>query len=151
MSDFRIFLKQLAKVLQFTALAPDKHGACLVIMKKNNIPLLFEFDDHLVPNTILISTPIIEVALSHEWHFYNETLKGNSLGEETLSLKPDDNLIYLHRRLSPLISAEDLQDILDVFIAKTVQWKECFEKITQEREPDKPDEPPTLKPYRFKV
>ena len=149
-SDFQTFLKQLTVVLKFTALSADKHGACLVVMKKNNVPILFEYDGHLVPNSILLSTPIVEIAEANARAFYRKTLESNHKMEETLSLKPDERLIYLHRRVSPEIDAKELKPLIDHFLTSTLHWKEVFEELVQQAPDDKgPSSPP--KPYRFKV
>ncbi len=151
MSNFQTFLKQLATVLKFTALSADKHGACLVVLKSSNTPILFEFDDHLVPNTILLSTPIVELVEESARAFFKEVLEGNQKMEETLSLKPDERLIYLHRRISPEIEAKELTSIIDYFLKSTLHWKAVFEKLVQEAPKDNKEPPSSPKPYRFKV
>lgn len=151
MSDFHGFLIQLASVLKFTALAADKHGACLVVMKKNNLPILFEFDDHLVPNTVLLSTPIVEIEEASARSFYKTILEGNSKMEETLSLKPDERLVYLHRRISPEINSKELKPLIDYFLKSTLHWKDVFGKLVQEAPHDEKEPPSSPKPYRFKV
>ncbi|MFN0065567.1 MAG: type III secretion system chaperone [Chlamydiales bacterium] len=149
--NFTTFLSQLADVLQFTALFPDKHGACLVVMKESHLPLLFEFDDRLVPNTILLSTPLSRLTAGHERKFFVESLKGNYLLEETLSMKSDDELFYLHRRLHPEIEAADLKLALDQFITTAKAWREKFEKLGQGEPTDGLLPPTNLKSFRFKV
>lgn len=141
------FLTQLAVALEFTALSLDKQGVCLIVMKAHNIPLLFEFDDHLVPNTVLLSTPILPLPHEYEWEAMIKALMGNHMMEETLSLKPDDNILYFHRRMSPHIKAKELKLLIDRFLEQTLKWKGALEDVNF----DKPHKEASLKPYRFKV
>lgn len=129
MSRFQKFLNQLAVVLEFTQLKPDKHGACLIIMKANNVPLLFEFDDQLVPNSILVSCPVTSIQYGYENVALTACLKRNELIEETLSKKPDEEQIYLHRRIHPGILSEDLKPIVDHFIETVLASKQELETL----------------------
>lgn len=123
MNSFEVFLTELAHVLQFSTLAPDAKGACLIIMKDGNVPLLFEFDEQLVPNTILLSCLICPIPMERRVEVYEMSLIGNGAIEETLSIKPDDDLLYLHRRFHPAILADDLEKLLKSFLEQVKMWK----------------------------
>lgn len=123
MNDFKSFLSELAKVLDFQTLAPDKSGGCLLLMKEDNIQVLFEFDNHLVPNTILLSTLISTIPVDKRIEFYEASLEGNNDIEETLSIKPDEDVLYLHRRLHPDIQSDDLAQVLKIFLKHAKEWK----------------------------
>ncbi|MCH9611044.1 MAG: hypothetical protein S4CHLAM81_13760 [Chlamydiales bacterium] len=135
MSDFSTFLKELSSLLRFTTLSPDRHGACLVVMKSNNLPLLFEYDDHLVPSTILLSTPICEVDPDRERALLRATLTANSQMEETLSVKPDEPVVYLHKRFSPQIEGAELKKQLDLFIESSLYWQNELESVNEKPGP----------------
>lgn len=123
MSSFEVFLKELAPLLHFPSLAPDSSGACLIIIKDGEIPLLFEFDDHLVPNTILVSTYIAPIPKEQRALFYAASLNGNCLIEETLSVKPDEEALYLHRRFHPDIQSPHLDQVFQGFLKQAKEWK----------------------------
>jgi Tir chaperone protein (CesT) family len=142
-TPFETFLVELAHVLQFSTLAPDARGACLIIMKDGNIPLLFEFDEQLVPNTVLLSSPITTIPDSLRASIYEAILLGNSSIEDTLSVKPDEDMLYLHRRFHPQIQASEIEALLQNFLATAKQWQEKVKTIAaQPRREDKT--PPQL-------
>lgn len=129
MSLFQTFLTKLAPLLEFSDLKPDQHGACLIIMKANNVPMLFEFDDSLVPNTILLSSPVAEIQPGQEAETYLTCLKGNEQMNDTLSKRPDEHHIYLHRRIHPDIQTEQMRPIIDQFVEHVVTWKQKLETL----------------------
>jgi hypothetical protein len=131
-TPFEIFLLELAKVMHFSTLAPDVHGACLIIMKEGNVPLLFEFDDQLVPNTILLSSLIGAVPISHRADVYEALLIGNQRIEETLSVKPDEDLFFAHRRFHPAIQAPELEKLLVFFLETVKTWRTKIEEIIKQ-------------------
>lgn len=126
---FELFLKELAKVWQFSSLAPDEKGACLISLKEEDLFLLFEYDDQLVPNTVLLSTEIIPFPIVYRSDMYEVCLKGNHSIEETLSVKPDEDLLYLHRRFHPDIDAEDLDPLITSFIHCVKEWRENVARL----------------------
>ena len=132
MTPFEVFLLELAKVLQFSTLAPDAKGACLIIMKEGNIPLLFEWDEQLVPNTILLSCLVCQISMERRCEVYEACLMGNESIEETLSVKPDEDLVYLHRRFHPSIQQEDLGNLLKRFLENLKLWREKIDQLTKE-------------------
>jgi hypothetical protein len=150
-TPFEKFLQELAKVLHFPQLAPDAHGVCLIIMKEGNIPLLFEFDDHLVPNTILLSSPIIHFAIDHRVEIYKASLIGNTTIEETLSVKPDEDLLYLHRRFHPDIGSSDLETLLQTFLDIAKKWRGKVEQILSQPPQEKTSHRPTIQVFPYKV
>ncbi|MCH9625686.1 MAG: hypothetical protein S4CHLAM123_08640 [Chlamydiales bacterium] len=125
--EFENFLFQLAEVLQFSSLKPDTNGVCSIMIKESQVPLLFEVDEELVPSTILVSTEIISFPLEYRRDIWEAILLGNHAIEETLSIKPNEDMIYLHRRFHPLIGSNDLKNLLDSYIKTVVDWRE---KIT---------------------
>lgn len=129
MSEFEFFLRTVAKAFQFSSLNPDSHGACLIIIKEGQIPLLFEFDKQLLPNTILLSSPVTSITLNNRSELYEALLKENHRIEETLSIKPDEDLVYLHRRFHPEIPPEELEISLHAFIDQILKWRKEIEKI----------------------
>lgn len=120
--DFEAFLSQLANALEFKSLKPDPQGACLIIMKQGWIPLLFEFDDRIVPGSILVSSPI-GPSSKNQTELLQALLKQNTSIEETVSWKEDDQQIYLHRRFSPDIPLADLKQALDSFLDQVNNWR----------------------------
>lgn len=152
-TQFETFLLELAQALNFTTLAPDALGACLIMMKEGTIPLLFEFDDQLVPNTILISCPIAAIPISHRLDIYEALLKGNSLIENTLSVKPDEDMLYMHRRLHPEIQAKELKQILHFFLETVKLWKKNVEAILSMPPHNEQtlSHPASIKVFPFKV
>ncbi len=130
MSDlFAPFLAELAKVLEFDALKVDSQGVCNIVMNENTISLLFEFDDQLVPNTILLSSPISSIPISHRLDVYEDLLVANSQIEDTLSVKPDEDMLYLHCRLHPSIQAIDIKAHLTRFLTTANEWRTKVEEI----------------------
>lgn len=149
---FENFLLELAKVLHFKTLAPDSYGACLIIIKEGNVPLLFEFDDQLVPNTILVSTPIAPIPIPYREALYEASLMGNHNLEGTLSVKPDEDILYFHRRLHPSIQAEDLEKLLRIFLENISFWKERVATILQNTAPsDKMPHPSSIQVFPYKA
>lgn len=131
MRSFENFLKELAEVLGFSQLAPDIEGACLIVMKEGSIPLLFEFDDQLVPYTILVSSLIGLIPPKYQADIYEASLIGNETIEQTLSIKPDEDLLYLHQRVHPAIHGSDLKNVVYNFLDTFKIWKETIENITK--------------------
>ena len=103
---------------------PDREGACLFHFKEHHLQLFFEYDDSLVPHTILLSCDICLVPLEVMTGILEACLIHNSRSEETLSCRPEDNLLFLHRRIHPKIKAQDLKPLLNSFIDLIKQWKE---------------------------
>lgn len=118
-------------------------------MKESGIPLLFEFDDHLVPNTILVSTQIAPIPIDKRAAFYEASLQGNSRMEETLSIKPDEDFLYLHRRFHPDIQAEDIDLALQAFLKQVKVWKEKAEALA--KNPAQHAMPPSIKVFPYKA
>ncbi len=124
MTPFETFLTQLAPLLQFPSLSPDAKGACLIIMKEGNVLLLFEFDEQLVPNTVLLSSLLCSIPQERRAEVYEALLIGNQTIEETLSAKPDEDLLYLHQRFHPAIEAAALEKELSHFLEQERVWRE---------------------------
>ncbi len=101
-------------------------------MKEGRIPLLFEYDDQLVPYSILVSTPLYAFPLTHRYGIYQLCLLGNSEMEETLSVKPDEDFLYLHRRIHPEIEASDLDLVIKNFLERVRDWKEQAEILCRQ-------------------
>lgn len=139
---FESFLQQLAHVLQFSSLKPDQNGACLIIMKEGEIPLLFELDEQLVPNKILISSKILSFPIERRADIYETCLKINYTIEETISVKPDEDILYLHRRINPEIQAKDLEGIVFGFIDKIHQIEQQIDQFLK-TPPKYPQVPPS--------
>src|SRR5262249_27351044 len=150
---FEEFLMQLAQVLQFQRLAPDEQGACLIVMKESNAQLLFEFDEQLVPNTVLLSCLISSIPIDHRSDIYEALLAGNSTIEDTLSVKPDEDLLYLHRRFHPSIQADSLEKLLNTFLETVKTWKLNVDTIS--KQPPHagriPPHPSAIKVFPFKA
>ncbi|MCH9609578.1 MAG: hypothetical protein S4CHLAM45_15100 [Chlamydiales bacterium] len=141
---FKTFLKQLAIVLEFDTLKPDKHGACLIIMKGSEVPLLFEYDEKVAPHTVLVSSPICGIPPGKIEEVLELSLHGNATQEETLSCKVDEEVIYLHRRFNPTIQSAELYVLIDAFVAKVLLWKEKLGN-------DSPQEEGKIPPSGLKV
>lgn len=129
---FPFFLTELATVLQFSTLAPDENGACLIVMREGDIPLLFEFDEQIVPNKILLSSPLLGFPLDRRAEIYEISLKLNEKIEETLSVKPDEDLLYLHRRIPPEIQAGELEMLLNSFLKQVHAIQKQVEQLLTE-------------------
>jgi len=150
---FEAFLLELAKVLHFSTLAPDKNGACLIVMKEGKTPLLFEFDEQLVPNKILISTPVIDFPIDRRTEIYEDCLKMNHAIEETVSVKPDEDMIYLHRRLSPEIQAQELEVVVHAFLKEVQKIKAHVEELLKKapKHPKVPPPPSSIQVFPYKA
>lgn len=118
---FQSFLQELAQGLGYGTLLPDEYGGCVVTVDSQE--LLFEFDDKLVPNTVLLSALVSELPTEKRKEVLLECLKANSEMEETLSKKPDEEVIYLHRRLHPDIRAEELKLVSSAFANQIAHWQ----------------------------
>lgn len=118
---FQQFLQELAQGLGYGTLLPDEYGGCAVTVESQE--LLFEFDDKLVPNTVLLSAAVCELPRERRKNVLLECLKANSEIEETLSKKPDEEVIYLHRRLHPDIRAEELKIVSTAFANRVAIWQ----------------------------
>lgn len=152
-STFEIFLSELAKVVHLSHLKPDSHDTCFLLWKEGEIPLLFEFDDQLVPNTILLSAEIAPIPLDYQQEVFETALKENSLSEETLSVKPDEDMLFLHRRFHPFISAEEMDSLLKPFIEKVKQWRSKLKDISQKppQFSSKPPHPSSIQVFPYKA
>ena len=146
----KAFLLQLAKVLALPTLKPDKNGACLLVMRENQIELLFEADEQLVPNTILLSCPLLSFPMEKRADIYEEVLKVNRALDQTLSVKPDEDLIYLHQRLNPDMQADELKPVLDHFLNLVTTWRQAFEKVIQSV-PKQEKPPPSMENFKYKA
>lgn len=124
---FNAYLKTLATVLNFPSLQADHNGACLVVMKESGIPLLFEFDDKLVPNHILLSTHVIDFPMQRRVEIYEMALKANHIMEATLSVKPGEDQLYLHQRISPEIPDRELNSLIQTFIENVLMIQKAVE------------------------
>lgn len=136
---FYSFLQELAEALSFPSLVPDNQGACLLHFHEKDHSILFEFDDQLVPNTILMSSPLCLLPEENRLEILESCLKGNQEMDETLSCKPDDFFLYLHRRVYPGIQAAALTPVINAFLSKITLWKEKIAAISKK--------PPN--PHRF--
>ncbi len=150
---FEAFLLELAKVLDFSTLAPDQNGACLIIMKEGNIPLLFELDEQLVPNKILLSSNVLAFPIERRAEIYELSLKTNDSIEETVSVKPDEDELYLHQRINPEIQAKELEMVLNTFLEQITLLKSAVEKLLQEpvKHPTIPPSPGGINPFPYKA
>lgn len=150
---FEAFLQELAKVLHFSTLAPDKHGACLIVMKEGKIPLLFELDEQLVPNKILVSTPVIDFPIDRRAEIYEDCLKMNASIEGTVSVKPDEDMLYLHRRIAPEIQSPELEIILNTFLNQVSLIKTHVEELLRKppRRPQIPPSPSSIQVFPYKA
>jgi hypothetical protein len=153
MTLFESFLTELAHVLQFATLTPDAKGGCLIVMKEDNIPLLFEFDEQLVPNTVLLSCLVCPIPLEKRAEVYEACLIGNQSIDACLSVKPDEDLLYLHRRFHPTIQATNLEKHLLQFLDTAQLWKKKVETITKTPLPPNklPLHPSSLHIFPYKV
>lgn len=149
---FEVFLQELAKAMRFNDLKADAQGACEILIKEGDISLLFEFDDQLVPNTILLSAPVSDFPSEHRAAIYAAILAGNMGLEETLSIKPDDDLCFLHIRFNPQIQAAEIEQMLKSFVLKVKEWKQKIEAISNTRPPPPKSSipPPTFKVLPYK-
>ncbi len=138
---FETFLLELAKILEFKTLKPDQQGTCLIVMKESQVHMLFEPDEQIVPHKILVSSPVAEFPVERRAEIYEMCLKSNNSIEETVSVKPDEDIIYLHRRIAPEIEAKELEIIVHGFIKQVQKISADVEKILQ-----KPAKRPTVPP-----
>lgn len=149
MTPFETFLVELAKVLEFSLLKPDERGACLILLKESKLSLLFEYDDRYVPNTILISSELFRFPIEHRKTVYAALLQGNHALEETLSVKPDDDLVYLHRRVHPLIESVDLEKVMHSFTENATFWRNKLVELTSQ--PPQKQTPQKVQPLPYKA
>ncbi|MCH9626638.1 MAG: hypothetical protein S4CHLAM2_02640 [Chlamydiales bacterium] len=150
---FEAFLLELAKVLEFPTLAPDQNGACLILMKEGNIPLLFELDEQLVPNKILLSSNVLAFPIERRIEIYELSLKTNDTIEETVSVKPDEDELYLHQRINPEVQAKELEVVLNTFLKQVAHLKSAVAKLLQEpvKHPTVPPSPSGINPFPYKA
>lgn len=139
MTPFQEFLTQLAEALDFSYLQPDEWGACMIVLKEHEASLLFELDEQLVPNTILLSSPLCPLPYENRIELLEESLKGNLVIEETLSCKPDEDILYLHRRIHPHILAPELKLLIADFLTHLATWRKKLETLAKS----------PAKPYRY--
>ena len=125
--NFEHFLERLAKAVGSPKLHPDEGGACIIEWKGES--LIFEFDNMLVPNTILVTSPCFLLPKENRERILEEALKCNKMIEETLSQKPDEEVLYLHRRLHPSIGQEELVAILNTFVEDLTTWRSTLDHI----------------------
>lgn len=143
MRIFETFLTELGKVVDIPGLKPDRFDACLLVMKKEGAHLLFELDEHIVPGTILLSTPIVSLE-STQLTLLKQALSANEKNDATLSVKEDEHLLYLHDRLSPQLNAEEIKPLMDKFLAYYVYCQDILNKTPiSETSPSNP-QPPSL-------
>ena len=152
MTPFEEFLNELAQVLKFSSLHPDQKGACLVVLKEHNLPLLFEFDDDLVPHTVLISCALAPFPIEYRSAFYTASLIGNATIAETLSVKPDEEILYLHRRCQSTMRASEIELLLNAFINTAKTWQKKAQEITALPPPQTTSlTPPSILVFPYKV
>jgi hypothetical protein len=129
---FQEFLQKIASLYSLDTLRPDQMGACQLFLKKENLHLLFEYDDHIVPDTILVSTSLGEIAIGKEEDVSKKLLKYNEKGEDILSIQPEEPICFLHRRLSPHLEKEKLQESLTTFKETAVYWQQEIQHPQEE-------------------
>ncbi len=136
---FQLFLNELAEAFEFHSLTPDTEGACLLSLKNAALELLFEFDEQLVPNTILFSTFLCTLPQKNKIDILEACLKGNEQSNATLSCKPDEEVVYLHSRVHPDIRAAELKSWINEFVDQAMAWRKKIEEMEQA----------SPKPHRF--
>lgn len=129
---FADFLKELAKATHFSDLKPDQQGSCLLEFKNEKLHILFEYDDSLVPNTIIISTEIADYSKELIADVLEECLIGNYMIEETLSSQPNEATLFLHRRVHPQIDATEILAILESFLIQAQKWRQKIHEMSKQ-------------------
>lgn len=126
---FNDFLKQVAEVFQLKRLEPDSFGVCLIEIKKTHVKLMFEYDEFIVPNTVLLSSPILTFSPHDRHDICVACLKGNAAMDETLSIKIGTDTVYLHQRIHPNVKNNELNLILQSFQKQVQHWKKTLAAI----------------------
>lgn len=126
---FPAFLHTLAPLLGFATLAPDAHGACLLKIKEGEFSLLFEWDEQIVPRSVLLSSPLFSFPPEKGHALALFSLQRNLSLEETLSLHPEKNLLLLHRRLSPEVDQPELERLLNLFLKTSTLLKQEISRL----------------------
>ena len=150
-NPFKDFLNELAKALEFSHLEADTHGACLIVLKEDQLPLLFEFDDSLVPGTILASCEIAPIPQEIKPIFLEQALIANHTLEETLSICPNKDSLFLHRRIGAKILSDDLKVVIDSLVSQARQWRKKIKDIEETPHEERQESPEKLNIQKFKV
>lgn len=120
--DFQAFLDQIAAIYGLPSLAPDNKGACQLRLHNENLSILFEYDNSVVFNTILLSSPLEEVH-NNSPTLLIESFQHNYLNDEVVSIQPAPSIYFLHRRFDTTIEQEYLQNALASFVHTATLWK----------------------------
>ncbi len=149
-SLFEYFLLELAQALELKTLAPDAKEACLLIMKEGEVPLLFECDEHLVPNTILASSVVLSFPHERRKEVCMLTLKLNENAQSTASVKPDEDLFFLHLRIHPDVQSADLKGVITEFLRERKGALEQLHQLLQTPAQNEviPPPPSSFFPYK---
>lgn len=149
---FISFLNELAQTLGFSTLTPDQKGVCQLAFEKESLELLFEFDEQLVPNTILLTAFLCPLPEKNKVQVMENCLKENANLLETLSCKPDEELVYLHLRIHPEIRSSELNPLVKNFLADATRLRQKIKQLGEEEAAHRlPMPPPTFEIPRFKA
>lgn len=127
--SFQPFLDTLSTLLQNPGLRPDENGACKIIMKGSGASILFEYDEKIVPGSILLSTPVAPLRPESRNNMLKALLMGNWDLDGTLSKHPEKDEIFLHQRLDPEIELESLGPIIESFVYTKGNWEQKLASI----------------------
>lgn len=123
MEIFEDFLKNLSTALSIPSLASDPYGACMLAFDEENLQILFELDSQIVINNVLMSCKVADINATTKIKLAKEILIANGSIDETLSFHPDQDQLFLHRRLYPYTDPDIIRNIVNSFIKRTVEWQ----------------------------
>ncbi|MEZ5314769.1 MAG: type III secretion system chaperone [Chlamydiales bacterium] len=150
---FKAFLVQLSKVLDFENLQPDKNGVCLISFTKKKIQMLIEYDESLISNKVLISSAVLYFPIDQRQQVYQYCLKTNHKIEASISIKPDEDILYLHQRIAPTIHATELKLIIDSFLETIKMIENDLTKLFKTSRKDHQVSSPSslIQPFPYKA
>jgi len=123
-TNFKFFLEALSQALELSHLHPSTLGSCSVIAP-GNLPLLFEWDSAIIPDTILVSLPLGPLR-ADQHDLVIAMLRANEDLASTLSLQQSDQMVFLHQRLSPTLSSSELKVALHQLLQDAKNWKQTL-------------------------
>jgi hypothetical protein len=133
MEAYNTFLQNLATLLEFPVKQLPDAEALLIVLRGSNVTVQMEIDHDIQPGSILIFSKVLDVPAEVTSSILIALLKGNDEGHEILSYNVEEQAVYLHRRLHPLIPVNELNLLITHFEKAVVRWRDFLAKYLEEQ------------------
>lgn len=135
MDLFQDFLNKLQRALGTSALHPDAHHACLLHFREEGVELLFEYDDRIVPQSVIVTSPIGVVSAAIARDLLEEALKENGVRETALAFVPEQESLFLFLRIPLFLEEAEVARLVHTCCAEVLLWRQRLESFVPEHVP----------------